>query len=163
VLHSEVHFEGRIPIYAKADGLLGLPDIPLEEGLDNLHKFLTGDYNTQPPAETVSVETLIRELIEGGAVAISLVKNLVNVTGSPYLHFRAHMRPETGNEIAGQYQTVKVGDKNYAFVVEPVLDGPEFSKKFPIYTDEDLASLNPVPVELGIRNLKVHLDGRLEN
>lgn len=171
-LHSEVHLQNRVPLYAEKNPYLGLPDVSLKEGFTNLREYLAGDNEKTTPVETVSLEELIEELIEGGAVAVSLQKtlfddgNYVKIFGTPEcrqviddttLPLRAHMQPVTGHEIAGRYEAVTIDGVTYDFFVEPVQDGPEFFQKVPLYAGENIGGLDAVPVEQGIQNAKNYL------
>lgn len=164
VIHSDFHFEERIPLYAAPNAGLGLPSIPLEDGLKNLQQWLAGYYNSTATTESIPLSSLVEELVDEGAVAVSLVKDLVNVTQPYYLQLRAHMPPVPGRQIAGQYKTVLVHDIAYKFDIEPVLYGPEFFGKRPIFVDDSVAGIDPVPIEWGVRDTRTYLQAlRKEN
>ena len=156
VLHSEVHFEDRIPLYAVSDSMLGLSEISLDEGLTNLEAFLTGDYDTKSPEEIAPLKTLVVELIEGGAVAVGLQKGLFEVEGTS-IPLRVHMPPVIGRKIAGQYKAVSVEGETYSHRIEAVIDGPGFFQEVPVYADDSIRGMDTVPVEEGIQNVCTYL------
>jgi hypothetical protein len=156
VLHPEVHFENRIPLYAVENPSFGLTEIPLEEGFTNLNEFLSGEFDIPQPEETVPLKTLIEELIEGGAVAVGLQKTLFEMNDTT-LPLRVHMPPVIGRRIAGQYEAVTIENETHSHEIEAVLDGPGFSGQVPIYASETILGMEPVPVEEGIQNLQTYL------
>lgn len=115
------------------------------------------------PAETVSLESLVQEFVERGAIALSLQTESISVTGSPYLLFRAYISPVVGRAINSQYDRVRVENKDFEFDVEPVPDVPDSFEGLPIYAEEGIDGVDSRPIEWGIRNVKMNLSSRIQN
>lgn len=156
VIHPEVHFESRVPLYAVSNSMYGLSAISLDEGLTNLRNFLRGNYDTKSSEEIVPLKALVEELIEGGAVAVGLQKTLFERDDTS-LPLRVHIPPVIGRNIAGQYKAVSVGDETYTPEIEAVIDGPGFHWQVPIYAADSILGMDPVSVDIGIQNLQTYL------
>lgn len=153
VIHSDIHLQGRVPIYAEDNARLGLDRISLDEGLSNVREFLSGETTpTSVPSETVSAETVLDELVDAGAAAIALEREIFEVTGGDLLEFRVHMPPATGAEMVNSYDRIVVDGETYDVRFQFTLGGPNFMTRVPVYADS-IIGLDDVGLEEGLANL----------
>ena len=158
VIHPEAHFAGRLPIFAVQTSLLGLPEYPLEKGLKRLSAWLDDERQPIPPvSETAPLYVPIQKLILAGATAIGLEKELYRWADGNLLSFKVHMPPAVGAAIVDQYDSVVIGGETYDIDWTFSIDGPGFSKKVPVYADNDILGMDAVPIKSGWGNLRAFL------
>lgn len=159
VLHTEIHFSGRIPLYASENPTFGLDEIPIEHGMGNVREFLSGEGPLSTAStETVSAETLLRELTKNGATAIGVEKELFQISDEDTLPLTVYMPPVTGTELVKNYDAVRFSETTYELDCTFTISGPEFGFKVPIYADDNIIGMNPITVEEGLDRLRDYID-----
>lgn len=159
VLHTDIHFSGRIPLYASENPTFGLDELPIERGMQNVRKFLSGDDSQSTmPSKMVSAETLLRELTENGATAVGFEKELFQFADDETFPLTVYMPPATGAELVENYDGVRFDGITYELNCTFTVSGPEFGLKVPLYADDNIIGMSPLMVEEGLNRLRDYID-----
>jgi len=156
VLASGTHLYRRVPMYAE-ETLYGPEELAVEDGVQKVREFVRNDENPTPLlSETVTGDCLVEELIDIDAVAIAVEPELSNET---MLTLTVWIPDATAYEVVGQYERVSVEgtklDLNCEF---RCVGGPNFFHRIPVYADDDIIGMEPVPIDEGLSNLKEYID-----
>ncbi len=156
--HSDVHFVRRLPIYAREQPTLGLSEMPLDKGIEQLHVWLSSGREPKPMTpETAPLHNPIQKLINGGAVAIGLEKEIFELVDSNSLSFRVHGPPAIGVPLVNQYEQVIFDGETYDVDWTFALDGPRTSGRAMVYAGDNIIGMDPIPLETGWENLREYL------
>ena len=153
------HFGARVPLYASGESPSTTDTVERNEGLENLHRY---DSSAAPQSslpvdpKTTSLEALLSRLIEEGAVAIALDKE---VSRPDHLTFSIYMPPADGYEIVAERPFVNFGDSepNVDWVCR--MDGPHFGFRLPIYASDGISGIESVPLSEGLSDLRNFISG----
>jgi hypothetical protein len=155
VLHTDVHFSSRIPVYS-TKGILGNPKVPVEKGIKNVRKFVTGECESTPePTETVPYKLLMEELVSAGASAIGIERSIFRCSEGNRFLLQISLEPGIGVPIIHQYSGVEVEGETYAIdAICNAVDGPSTLGKVTVYASDDIHGMEPVSIEMGWENLR---------
>lgn len=155
VLAAETHLYRRVPLYAEAMAY-GPKEVTVEDGVRQVTEFVQNGENPTPlPSESIAADRLAEELVEAGAVAIAVETEL---SSKDELSLSVWIPDATAYEVVGQYQTISVEgdvlDLNFEFCC---VGGPNFLHRVPVYADDDISGMEPVPIDEGISNLQEYV------
>jgi len=155
VPHTEIHSHRRIVLFNQ-NNMYGLGEVSVAQGSENVREFVKNDTEPTPvPSETVDAETLIQELADAGAVAVTLEPTICN---EDRLTVTTWLPPATGYDVVGTYRDVKVGDEVFDLQWEFVChDGISFLNRVPLYASNDIIGMDEIPVSAGLSNLESYV------
>jgi hypothetical protein len=156
---DNAHTGARVPLYA-SDGVFSTTDaIESDEGLKQLRKY---DSSASPQShlaidpQTTSLESLLEQLVEAGAVAIALEKE---VSQPEHLTFSVYISPEEGYNIVAEYPFIEFEDLEPDVDWVCQMDGPHFSFRVPVYASNDICGLESVSLPEGLTNFRKFISG----
>lgn len=154
-IHTQVHDFRQVVLHAD-ETVWPSEEIELENGLDHLRAFAEGRRELTPIAsQSASFGTIASELVEEGAVAIGLEKELSN---HEQLGFVVHLHPKTGYDVVGDIGSVTVNGRAYDVRWQfNSVDGPHFSWRVPIWAAHNIVGMENVPLDRGLENLREFL------
>jgi hypothetical protein len=153
------HFGARVPLYASGESPSTTDTVERDEGLAKLREY---DFSASPQStlaidpQTTSLESLLEQLVNGGAVAIALEKE---VSRPEHLVFSVYIPPEQGYNIVAESPFVKFEDSELGVDWVCQMDGPHFSFRVPVYVSEDISGLESVSLPKGLTNLRKFISG----
>ncbi|MDS0474043.1 hypothetical protein [Natrinema sp. 1APR25-10V2] len=155
--HTDVHFVRRIPVFSA--GVLGTPEVPLKDGVENIRAFLTEEREPTPDStETTPLESLLDELIEAGADPIGIDKQMSQWGDENRLMLRISLEPGIGVPIVEQYSDIVVDDQSYKIdCICDAVNGPAPFGRVTLYASDNIGGMEPVSIETGQEDLREFL------
>lgn len=148
----------RVPLYI-ADGHEALPHVEVKEGVSNLRRAVRGDWKFTPPRDqTVPLEEVVTSFVDAGAVSVTACREMLG--RHDMVNLTVGLPTETVFDIAGRYEKITFDGETYPFHVEPLVVGGPQDETFRvgIYYGENIAGIEPKPVEEGLADLRSFIE-----
>jgi len=150
----KAHFGTRVPVYSSGEIVPEIDRVERNRGLSTLRNY---DFSASPTSglpiepQTANLETLLRQLVDAGAAAIALEKE---VSRPESLSLVANISPAIGYEIVAEYSSVAfVGkERDVDWVCD--MGGPQFSFRVPVYASDNIIGMDGISLSEGVANLQ---------
>jgi len=153
---GDIHTHHRIPV-AVPGNLDGVDAVDIDDGIEAVQAFVREDQEPAPRGDaTVEFRTLVEELVEAGANAVT-VSHEMWIVGDR-IEPTAYMPSGDGYEVAGEYDTVTIDDDEYPLNCRFTLTGLDTHTEAPVYISDDWKRTEPVTIDDGLDNVRDLLD-----
>lgn len=150
----KAHFGARVPVYSSGQVVPEIDQVERDRGLTNLRNYdfsasPTGRFPIEP--QTTNLETLLRQLVNAGAAAIAVEKE---VSRPERLSLVANIPPAIGYEIVAEYSSIEFAgrERDVSWVCD--MGGPHFSFRVPLYASDDIVGVDSIQLSEGLDNLR---------
>ena len=150
----KAHFGTRVPVYSSGEVVPEIDRVERDRGLTNLRNY---DFSASPMSglpikqQTADLETLLRQLVNAGAAAIAVEKE---VSQPEDLLLVANIPPAIGYEIVAQYSSIEFAgrERDVNWVCD--MGGPHFSFRVPLYAADDIIGVDSIQLSESLDNLR---------
>jgi hypothetical protein len=153
---GDIHSHRRIPVTVP-DNLDGIDPVNLDDGIEAVQTFIREDREPTPRGDaTVELRTLVEDLVEAGANAVTISHEMWIV--GDRIEPTAYMPSGDGYDVAGEYDTVTIDGDQYPLNCRFTLTGLDTHTEAPVYISDDWERTEPVTIDEGLGNVRDLLD-----
>lgn len=153
---GDFHTHRRIPV-AVPENLQGVDAVDLEDGIEALQTFVREDREPTPRGDaTIELRTLVKELVDAGAAAVT-VNHEMWIVGDR-IELLGYLPAGDGYDVAGEYNTVTIDGDEYPLNCRFTLTGLDTHGEEPLYVSDGWTGTDPVSVDGGLKNVRDLLD-----
>lgn len=152
---GQLHTHRRVPIRIP-DGMPGLEPVSLEEGISNVHEFVTENRSpTQPGDDTVRLSKLVDELVDAGAQAVTIEEDGTRL--SDELCLAVYLPAAIGYDVCGDYGAVSIDGETHSVHFRFRQDGLRTHFETMVYVSDSWLGTEPVTAAEGLENAREFL------
>jgi len=150
----KAHFGARVPVYSSGELIPEINRVERNRGLTTLRNY---DFSASPTSglpiepQTANLEMLLRQLVDAGAAAIALEKE---VSRPEDLSLVANIPPAIGYEIVAEYSSIEFAGRERDVNWVRDMGGPHFSFRVPVYASDDIIGVDSIQLSEGLDNLR---------